>query len=219
MLIIDNTIAFVHMQKCGGSTFCWSLINGLDEERCVYYGYTEKGESDSARSLREGGLWKHSTTSELKAKTGASFGSMAVYFLADRDPWSRTASWYFYAKHHNERDPERYKILTNLSFENYIESRHFPKAGILDYICDVNGSVIPNVKIIRFGDLEAEFVKVCRRHNFGDIPMTIRNQYHGGINYFSLYNEKTYGIVEEHFKDEINFFKNKYSSMRSDMMG
>jgi len=86
MLIIDNKIVIAHMKKCGGTSVCKGLIETLPQERVQYLGYTAEGEQRSARSRRKGGLWKHSSATDIVKNVPQARADLTVYLVSLR-PW------------------------------------------------------------------------------------------------------------------------------------
>lgn len=205
MLIIDDNILILHMKKCGGTSFCRGLIDQLPANRIEFYGYTAEGEARSQSSKKNGSVWKHSTAKEALAYLGAErFEEMDKWFVATRPYWERVASFYFYAKRHNERDASKYPFAGKLSFEEYIQSRHMLRETVPDYVCDDNGKCLVN-RIVRYDHIGNMYRRLAKRLSLEDWAIPNHNANPVKTDYMQHYDGISWAHLARKFQSEVDF--------------
>lgn len=205
MLVIDGEILILHMKKCGGTSFCRGLIDQISDTRLEYYGYTSDGEVRSQSSKAAGGVWKHSSALEARQHFGPErFAQMEKWFVSTRPYWERVASFYFYAKRHNQRDPGKYPFAGELSFAEYIRSRHMLSETVNDYVCDEAGNCLVD-RIVRYDDLGKIYRRLANRFGAENPTIPNRNRNPVKTDYLSDYNGEDWAHLARKFKSEIDF--------------
>jgi len=205
MLIIDEKIIILHMKKCGGTSFCRGLIDCIDNERLEFYGYTKEGEDRSAKSKDKGGLWKHSTAREARVSMGAErYDKLQVWFVATRPYWDRVASFYYYAKRHNDEDATKYTFAADLSFSDYINSRYMLKDKITDFVCDDHNKCIVD-RIVRYEEIQRMYSRLVRKLGIENHRIPSLNANPTPQNYVLKYSGDDWAHLARKFKDEIEF--------------
>lgn len=213
MLLIDNKIMIVHMPKCGGTSFCKSLVDTLEPERVFYLGYTPDGERRSVEYKEKTGLaWKHATAYELVKGLALDPGELEIILVSTRPYWERVASFYLHAKRHNSRDAQRYAWVKDMSFSEYVRSSYFYKESIPEYSCDPEGKVLVN-RFVKFSELSDEYAQLCRRLGYSGmtLPHLNANRYKekmlGDKKLGDLFSNDDWVFAKQCFKDELDLME------------
>ena len=199
MLIIDNKIVIAHMKKCGGTSVCKGLIETLPAERIQYLGYTAEGEQRSAKSRRKGGLWKHSTASEIVSSLKRDRGDLTVYLVSLR-PWQqRVASFYHHARRYNA-EMGKYKWVKGMSFSKFLRSPHVEEVERLDQFC--KGDSVDF--FVRYSDLSRWYEGLLAQLN---CPMRPLPTYNVGStakssSYLDMFSAEDLQLMSERFAAE-----------------
>ncbi|MCV6585530.1 MAG: sulfotransferase family protein [Marinibacterium sp.] len=206
MLIIDDKVAIVHIKKCGGTTVCRALMESVPEDRMQAFGYQKEQVQASKTIPKEDRLWKHSMTCDLKRIKGdAYFKGLDVFCVSSRDPWSRAASFYFYAKRHNEKDPTKYPRMKDMSFDEFILGDHFARESLYDYAHDPEtGECLVN-RVLDFDNLDQETIDLAKTYGWPEPVMTRRNANPEEMDYLALYNKETSDHIGAVFAKEIEW--------------
>lgn len=180
MLEFEDKI-LLHIPKCGGT----SVLTAFNLD--VWNGDTDYNENYKVRILYNDIHQTHIPYSELKT-------NKQTYAFV-RNPWARTVSRYFYCK-------KRYKITE--SFEDFVKN----KIVKVDYDygppswrqqIDWLGSSTICMKV------EDGIQNQIKLYLGIDINIPTVNSMHIS-DYKSLYNETTYNLVKEYYKDDIEKF-------------
>jgi hypothetical protein len=207
MLIIDDKILIIHMRKCGGTSFCSGLIKLLPPSRAEYYGYTAEGEARSTESFQNGGLWKHSTALDVLKRTPPDkFRKYRKLFVSVRPHYERVASYYFHMRRHNQRDPERYPAVRNLSFSDYLRSPYVIKESVVDFCTDEKGHQIVD-ELVEFKFLDKRYTKLANALGFPAQQIAKMNSNPDELDYNGLYTKENKKFIDKKFAKEIDFLK------------
>ena len=204
MLILDEKHLFVHMHKCGGTSICRAIIDKVEPERVDFFGYTSEGEKRSSASKSSGGAWKHSTARAIRKWMGEErWGKLEnVVFASVRSPFDRAASFFFYAKRHNQRDSNKYPMIANSSFTDFIFEHQYPKDTIHSFVEDSDGICLVN-HFINFEEIENSFNQVCEEIGIGHFDLPELNSNPSAINYDFMYGKREHMLISKMFRREI----------------
>jgi len=208
MLLIDKKILIVHMRKCGGTSFCRGLIDLLDEERIFYLGYTKESEGRSSASHKLGGPWKHSTANDVITKMDLDPSALEIYLISLRPHWERTASYYYYAKRHNQRNPAKYVWVNDVGgLSGYLESRFALRDTVPQYACDDEGNTLVD-HFVRFKNIGTAYAQLCSRLGFdGEVIPALNQNPASAPDYKSMFSEEDLRKMRKRFRSELDFVK------------
>lgn len=210
MLIIDERVAIIHMQKCGGTTVCKGLIGALPAGRLKAYGYNAEGNARARQSRPINGLWKHATASDLRRAVGdEKFADLDVYCVSSRDPWSRTGSYYHYAKRHNQNSPDKYKEFSEMSFDDFVLANNFPSETLMDFTHDRDTGEQLVSEVFDFNDLDGQTCALAKKYGWPEPKMKRHNANPETVDYMAMYTAQTSQHVADYFAQEIAWLDHK----------
>lgn len=204
MLIIDNKIVIAHMKKCGGTSVCLGMIENLPAESVTYWGYTVEGEEKSAQSRRRGGLWKHSPVADIVEKLPQDREDLTIFVVSARPCMDRTGSFYFHARRHNTRDPQKYPWIKGMTFSDFIRSDHMREVEHLDRFCqDGTGALLVD-HVVTYSGISGWYRDLMTRLGVADAALPVHNQGKAAFSegYRSLYSEEDIAFLAQKFAGE-----------------
>jgi hypothetical protein len=147
------------------------------------------------------------------------YGEHLSYFCIVRNPWSRTASRYWFGKQNAAKWPEtdpRRQYISTATFEDYVKDQKIlpipehpgkPWMGPLsswynqlEWIRDTEGRVACDC--LRLEHLDADISTYLGR----EITIRRRNVTRNRYDYREMYNEQLIQIVADTFKEDIDYF-------------
>ena len=218
---LSNKILFIHITKNAGNGFYNSIFNFWKHSDILRYGL-----HGNCKSLLENTNDNFLKDNNIKV--------LAIY----RDPFERLYSAYRYGKIQilkgnpkilrrglrwiEELIDEQFKDVT--SFESFCYTLHncFLKkeASILKpqykFISDSKDNIVADY-IIDLKNLDKEWVKLCKKYNYGYVTPLLKTNTTGPYkyNFNKVYNKDTIKIVEKIYEKDINIYeeiqtRNKY---------
>jgi hypothetical protein len=198
MLLREDRLIFVHIQKTGGTSINRAL-----------------GSVDNP-------IEKHRTASELRLMYGENAWAESYKFSFVRNPWDRLVSWWSMIDGNRAHidlatTPNRffkYVLQNAFSFEEFICNCHEEISdgdgvkGIfrnqIDYLTDSDGYLMVDF-VGRFENLAEDFATVSQ-HVYGQTkPLPHSNKSQHGV-YQNYYSQHTRTIVEEAYRADILHF-------------
>ena len=180
----NQPILYVHIPKTAGTSIGDWMVNNVGGE---YYLHNHNG-------------GQHANISRLKKLLG---GKKVKYdnlymFTVVRNPWDRLLSGYLYYARTG-----RYKV-DELSFETFLSGAWKKDLGTLgnpmvSYLSEDRPQLI-----LRFENLEKDFEQVQELFGCNE-PLPVKNTTKHD-HYSKHYNDVTRKLVEERFKDDIEYF-------------
>jgi hypothetical protein len=124
-------------------------------------------------------------------------------FTFARNPWDWQVSLY----HYMLQQPSHFQhdVITRIkNFDDYIkwrvnEDKHLQK----EFVVDKDGNVIVDF-IGKIENIEQDFQHICKKLGIESTLLHKNKSFHK--DYRSYYNDKTVAMIEEHFKEDIEFF-------------
>ena len=122
-----------------------------------------------------------------------------------RNPWDWQVSLYFYML--KDKGHYQHKLIKSFkSFDEFIEWRVFKEKRLQkSFFVDKKGNLIVDF-IGRYENLNEDFQKVLQIVGLEKEIMLEHTNKSNHDNYMSYYNEYTYKLIEEHFKEDIEMF-------------
>jgi hypothetical protein len=144
----------------------------------------------------------HIKAREIKSQLPPEVFDNFFKFAFVRNPWDWQVSLYFYM----QQSPShfQYDIVAPMTFDEYIEwrvteDRWFQK----DFVVDENGRLLVDF-VGKYEQLNQDFQQVC--DTLGLDAALPHKQKSSHRDYRTYYNERTKHLVEEYFKEDIEFF-------------
>ncbi len=211
---------FIHIYKVAGSSIRKALGTPIHKTLTgkIINKFNIKKPSSLYKKYR---LYpSHTTARELKTELPENIFNNFFKFAFVRNPWDWQVSMFFYVVQWKERDwsyfigrqfdyNHRHNLFMAMkSFDSFIEwvvkeDKQLQK----DFVTDENGNLIVDF-IGKYENLKKDFQKV--RDTLGinaTLPHLVKSDHK---NYKSYYNNKTKKLIEEHFKEDIEFFNYSY---------
>lgn len=136
-------------------------------------------------------------------------------FAFVRNPWDLQVSLYYYML--KSGLPEHQHVRQMKSFEQYLEWRVQHRLRLQkDFITDEDGKVIVDF-IGKFENLEEDFNFVCKTLDIDESLPHLNKSKH--FSYQQHYNDYTRQLVEEHFKQDIDFFGYTFDKEHAEVNG
>lgn len=200
----SHKFIFIHLYKVAGVSISEAL------EKYVYNHLPGKIIRKSGISMnlprclhRFNVFHKHITARELKKLLPYKIYDNFYKFGFVRNPWDWQVSLYHYAlKNSNHHQHNLIKAMKG--FDEYIEWRVFKDKKLQKYyFTDDDGPLIVDF-IGKLENISKDILHICNVLNI-DISLKHLNKSEHR-NYRSYYNKMTIKLVEEHFKEDIEFF-------------
>ena len=211
LISYDHEFIFIHVYKVAGVSIKNALqkyshdpskllINRSQRKLGInsnlpYYKYKTFSPHINARLLRK----------ELPKKVYNNFYKFAFV----RNPWDWQVSLYsFMLKSKSHRQHEIIKSMR--SFDDYLKWRvNGNKRFQKDFVTDDDGNLIVDF-VGKFESIEEDFKYICKNLKINDSLPHMNKSPHK--DYRAYYNCKTKKIIEDHFKEDIEFFGYKFDS-------
>lgn len=151
------------------------------------------------------GLHKHSTAREIKEYCGSDIFDHYYKFAFVRNPWDWQVSLYKYIQGSNVH--KDHEVSNHLSFSEFLDRQiEFSPPSQLDFLTDLDENILVN-KIGRFECLSNDFDSILKELELSEeVSLPFKNSSARSKDYRSYYDEKTYNVVKEYFKKDIDFF-------------
>ena len=186
---------FIHIPKTGGNAIQKALLPFADDLLT-----TDNPNQDGIHRFGVSniyGLKKHATLTEYKTALDAKLFSSFFKFSCIRNPWERAISYYF-SPHRGEVSWDKGRFLEVVNEMQPVS--HFVKtAGSDETTLDSDIDYL-----IRFAQLEQDFVAVCRLMNI-DAPALPSLNISSRNHYTNYYDTELREFIAKKFHDEIVF--------------
>jgi hypothetical protein len=198
MISIKNKVIFTHPPRCGGTSF--EFLLGMPDSGEHFEKYKHASLTEHLAYLSELNLNKND------------FKKISII----RNPWERVVSWYFFIK--NRKNPWARRTFFQNAVEKYgfnefvtfldqnFKKNHFLKRPYSFYMRNEHQFDINFV--IRYENYYSDVSKALDLLNVkykNTIPR-LRSGGAGCLDYKQFYNEKTKKIVDDIYRDDIDFF-------------
>lgn len=208
---------FVHINKCAGTSITRTLLPFLGPDDLVL-GCTPEFEKLSNDYLSRGLIHKHSTARDIRKFIGEEIWKEYYVFSFVRNPFDVVVSKYFWwhktPADWSKKAKEQKKIITSLSFQNYILNKKFGKnfsmAGFLRTEKSTESNPFPEIDFIgKYENLQNDFHIVCSKTSLPKINLSmanISNELRKKRSLKSFYNHETQHIVKKAYQEDLQFF-------------
>jgi hypothetical protein len=147
----------------------------------------------------------HTTPFKLIEKLGKDFYNSYYKFAFVRNPWDWQVSTYFFIL--NYKSHQHHNIVKKLKFNDYINwvtrTDYYTQYQFLSEGFDSDSKITLDF-IGKFETLENDFKKICKEINL-DIELPHMNKTNHS-NYKTYYNIKTWNLVKDTYKKDIDYF-------------
>ena len=212
-----NKFIFIHINKCAGTSITRALLPFLGPDDLVL-GCTPEYERLSNDYLKRGLIYKHSTANEIKKFIGDETWENYFVFSFVRNPWDIVVSKYFWwhktPADWSEKAKKQKKLITRLSFKDYILNKKFgvkfSMAAFLRTESSTESNPFPEIDFIgTFENLQSDFNMVCSKTGLPKIilsKMNTSNELRIKNHFTDFYDPETREIVRKAYKEDIRLF-------------
>ena len=188
-------ILFIHIEKTAGSSIHKALYKAREPNVII----PERWDGSTIINF-------HKTADFYLQNMGREKFNNHFKFAFVRNPWTKIVShWKYIKKFHRFDRPIN-------TFEQFILEEHNWTPTVFkaqtDYILDNSGNLLVDF-IGRFENLENDFNKIANKCNLKHDGLSKENA-SSETDYYQYYNSKTYAMVENKCKRDINYFGYKY---------
>jgi hypothetical protein len=197
---------FIHTYKVAGT----SVTNALKPyafhnpfERLLYifqrrYGLSFNGLLPS----RYRAFAPHTKAAELRSQLPPDVYDKFFKFAFVRNPWDWQVSLYVYMKEKSSH--KQHDLIAKMSFDEYVKWRLTQDRNLQkDFVVDREGEKIVDF-IGRYEKLSEDFQYICNILGFNASLPHVNKSTHK--DYREYYNEETKSLIEEGYKEDIDFF-------------
>ena len=202
---------FVHVPKTGGM----SVLNVLKHEMSPMFKmghhrweWLKRGYLRDALGKQAPLISHHETLCEIKSRLPRGIFDSFYKFAFVRNPWDWQVSMYTYIL--QDVNQPRHQLIKQMSgFEEYIKWKvvNAPKSQ-LGILRGEDGKI--GVDFVgRFENLEEDFAAVAQKIGM-KVNLPHVNQSKRNKDYRVYYNDETRELIEQHYREEIDFFGYKF---------
>lgn len=215
-MIISNSkkFVFIHIPKCGGTSVSNVLEKRLLPQDVTLNLNPHAGWSKYLDAFQEKyGLYKHSTAKEIAAAMTTQYYCDYYVFTFSRNPFSRAYSAFTFTKSADAKyrpDSERYKIIKDMNFEEFLRSEYMQEKKILpakSQYAWIEGSPVP-VEAYKLEEISEALPALFRRFYNEDLPPSAvpRANFSSGIDEWQNISPEAAEIVRELYAEDFERF-------------
>jgi hypothetical protein len=196
MISLKHNFLYVHIPKTAGNSV-QNILQQYSEDKVVcvdpHHDGAERFEVRSDRFR----IRKHSTLAEYRRELGEKQLAKLFRFCCVRNPWDRAISFYF-SPHRGPVTWDRGRFIETVQ-------KMMPSSAYLA-LEKQRGSPFDNVDfVMRFEQLNDDFLKVCERIGIPFTPLPVRNKSERA-HYSTYYDPELIELVRDRFNDEVSHF-------------